>query len=801
MFAGGNTGVPRVIRNVGVPFLLIGFQCGAFEDSAAFAGDCAVLGAGTRIISGTATLDASYFTPPGKICLDGRTELNVSSDTIAADGKIDLYTRLFFDLSRTDHVNSVNFLDTTISAAAGPGSDFLQVHPFPIGSTIGAMRINLIDAKIGANRAITLVEESGNRQFQNVYVASLSSTPVTYESFTLTNPTTFSIGAYNITGQNFETQTHLTLKDSTVTNAKLVGVFSGSELTLDNSALNTQIFSLKGILSGNGTINGKSGGADAVFLAGSGANFSPGQSIGTLTINGSLAMQGATGLVSELDPTATPNADLLSVSGAVTGADKLTVTLERDSGYSGSGSAEITDFTGSTYVVLNGASIDSDSVSLVEGNSLNAHLSASLVGTPSTSNQVEVQFTDNSATPTFLPSKIMSLQSGKTVSLSTPWVALTSAVSATHHGTVVNGSSGGTGGGGQTLAGGSTLSTAWLALTNSQVGQLNQVHAEPYSSNLTVGLEQLDHVATTVMNRISAGHDVLERGHKVRDDEGRAIWMDTSAVFGHVEGENGLGTFDYSLANVIVGADFMASDAGSLGGFAGYGHHAMGEHDSVDQRFSAHTGYAGLYGTMTTGAWVFSASGGYGFSLNSAVRNNPDVGLFTGGRAEADFSSHAVFVAGKAGYSFPATPMLQLMPFVSGSYAHVWQGRANEKGGGDFSYDIHSATADAFITGLGFDWSADILYVDPARARLFGFARYDHDWSAASKSAHSVRVSSDLFGTFNQTGQNRGIYSVSAGVGLSGSMSEQASWRIGAAGTLNEHGEEIGAAAHITWRF
>ncbi len=752
--------------------------------------------------SGTLTIDAASLSSSSTLCASNQLETSISSGTVASDGRLNFYAPVFFASSAlSGKVHSINFIGTTVAGSSTSGTEFLETFQYPGSDVLGATRINLINTSIGANRAITLVEESGGTQFQNVYIASTGSGSLTYDSLTISNPTLVAIGQYNLIGQDFTSATDLTLKDSMIDNATLVGVRGGSSLALDNTTIETQFFQLIGTVSGNGTISGKSGGSDTSFFTVGGASIRPGNSIGTLTINGNVRLSGATDLLSELDPTATPNADLLDISGSLTGADKLTITLEKDSGYTGSGATEILDFSGATYVVLDAASIDSDAVTLVEGSSLNAHLSASLVGSPTSATQVEVQFTDNSASTTHLPSKVKTLQGGKSVPSGTPWVSLTSAISATHHGTAVNGATGGSGGGSQTLSNGSTVSQAWLSLTNANLLQLNQVHAEPYSSNLTVGLEQLDHVASTVMNRISGSHDVLDKAQRVVDGQGRAIWLDVSGVMGNVDGEDGLGTFNYQLANVIAGADILASPLGSLGAFVGYGYQHMGEHDTVDQTFSAQSGYAGLYGTLLLDNWQFAASAGYGYSANSGSRNNPDVGLFTGGEAESDFSSNAVFVAVKAGYSVSAIGGVTLTPFVASSYGHVWQSEARENGGGDFNYDVHAATADAFMTGAGLDWALDIVNVDPARAKIVGFARYDHDWSASRDSAHEVTVTSDLFGTFTQTGQNRGAHSLSGGLGLAGSFSDRASWRLGITGAAHEHGEEVGAGAHFSFRF
>jgi hypothetical protein len=423
--------------------------------------------------------------------VESPTNVLIGSGTISAKGALDLYTRRFFDLTSLSGVrrlNSVIFSNTVIDPSPVAGTAFLRLHPLPVFNSLGATRVNLINVDIGQNRAIELTKASGSIQAQDVFI--ISDLPRTYQSFQISNAGTVAIGSYNITGQSFSRPTALTLKESRITNATLVGVEKSSILKLDSTVIDTQILRLDGTLAGNGTIRGSAGaGSNTSFLTTSGASFSPGFSIGTLNIQGNLSLQGATALHSELNPNAAQKADLLSVSGAFSGARNLTVTVEKDSSYSATGAGEIADFTGSNYTVVTAASIDSDVISLVEGGSLNAHLSARLVGQPSATGQVVVGFTDNSTLPGHVPSKLPA---------STPWSTLASAIAATHHNTVVNGSAGGgtapggtgsSAGGQQILSSGQTVSTAWLGLTNAQVGQLDQVHAEPFSSNLTIGLE------------------------------------------------------------------------------------------------------------------------------------------------------------------------------------------------------------------------------------------------------------------------------------------------------------------------
>ena len=722
--------------------------------------------------------------------------MSIYSGTIAPNGTLDVYSSFILDprrlLSGTDF-NSVLLLGTTIASAPAPGTAFLRFHSLPVSGTLAATRVNLVDVEIGENRSIELVKPSGSIQLQDVFIAS--TTPRTYQTFSISNPNTVSIGSFNLNGQRFLRPTQLTLKQSSITNAKLLGIQQGSTLRLDASSIDTDFVRLDGTLAGNGTVRGSAGaGSNVLFITASGAAIAPGLSIGTLTIQGDLSVQGATSLISEIDPNAAQTADLLSVSGAFTGANNLTVTLEKDSGYSATGAGEVADFTGSTYTVLTAGSIDSDAIALVEGGSLNAHLSARLIGQPSNTGQIVVGFTDNSAVPGHVPSKLP---------VSTPWSALASAIAATHHNTVVNGSAGGgtapggtgsSSGGQQLLSNGQTVSTAWLGLTNAQVGQLDRVHAEPFSSNLTVGLEQLEHVASSVMARMS--------GRDGKRSSGHALWTDVSYVRGHVDGKNGLGSFGYSLSNMLVGTDLIERERFNGGVFAGYGTKQMHEHDKVAQDFNGQKAFAGVYATAQTARFDFSAVAGYGHGWHTSQRINPNVGMFTGGLATASYTSKSAFASAQLGYRVQIDENTEIAPFLAASYSRIWQDGLTETGGGDFNYSITAADAESLTGGFGVNLRKDLPHAAAGRdLSLTGFLRYDHDFEAASSRAHQITATSHLFGRFVQTGQNRGAHSVTGGLGLSGSWSEKVSMRAGFTGSYTQHGYEFGAGAHLKVKF
>lgn len=768
-----------------------------FSAIPATASTCTVAGPDTLIVtSRTKSIQPGSLDPAKKYCVTSPTDVYIGSGTVSANGTLDLYSRLFFDSSYivpTNHLNSVLFMDTIIAPSSVAGTAFLRLHPLPTFNSLGATRVNLLNVEIGENRSIELTKASGTIQVQDVFIASAQ--PRTYQKFQISNPNLVAIGSYNIIGFPVRQTTALTLKDSSITNATLVAVEKTSTLKLDNTTIDTENVRLDGTLAGNGTFRGQAGaGSDTTFLTAAGAQFSPGMSIGTLNIQGNLSAQGATGLLSELNPNAAQKADLLAITGAFTGASNLTITLEKDSVYTATGAGEIADFIGSTYTLVTAASIDSDAIALVEGGSLNAHLSARMIGQPTASGQVVVGFTDNSATPGHIPSKLPT---------STPWSAFASAIAATHSNTVVNGfagggtAPGGTGnssGGQQLLSNGQIVSAAWLGLTNAQLRQLDQVHAEPFSSNMTVGLEQLEHVATSVMARMS--------GHNDRHAGGNAVWTDFSYIRGNVDGRNGLGSFGYSLSNVLVGADLIERESFNGGAFAGYGARQMHEHDKVNQDLSGQSALAGVYATAEIESFTFSTVAGYAHGWHTSIRNNPNVGLFTGGMARASYTSKSVFATAHLGYEIELDEMVVIEPFLAASYSRIWQHGLTETGGGDFNYRIAAANAEAITGGFGFNFSADLpKTLSDNDLMLTGFLRYDHDFEAARTKAHQITATSHLFGSFTQAGQNRGAHMVSGGLGVAGSLRENVAIRAGLTAAFSQHGHEIGGGAHIKLSF
>jgi hypothetical protein len=352
-----------------------------------------------------------------------------------------------------------------------------------------------------------------------------------------------------------------------------------------------------------------------------------------------------------------------------------------------------------------------------------------------------------------------------------------------------------------TLANGTTLAAAAQALTASQADQLSSVHAEGYSSNMTIGLEQMAHITNTVMDRI---HNPLSNragtSTAYEMDQGKYLWVDAAAVKGTVNSYDGLGGFGYNLYDAVIGGDIMRDSSGGLGLYAGAGYTTMTEPAQVSQNFNTTNYYAGLYGGKYL-PYNFKLSGalGYMYGETNASRNNPNVGLFTGGTANSNYGTNGVYGAFKFSRPFQASESLTLTPYIGASYSQLWMGQANESGGNDFSYNISNATAYTTVTFVGGEFIMPLTGAVKNPMSLVGFYRFGYDWFANSAYAHSITANSNKFGSFTQVGADMGPALNLAGLGVQGNITNRLSGRIGVVGSANTNGWQIGGGGELKW--
>ncbi|MGV0962408.1 MAG: autotransporter outer membrane beta-barrel domain-containing protein [Polynucleobacter sp.] len=357
------------------------------------------------------------------------------------------------------------------------------------------------------------------------------------------------------------------------------------------------------------------------------------------------------------------------------------------------------------------------------------------------------------------------------------------------------------GGANPILANGTTLASAVQGLTTSQVNQLINVHAEGYSSNMTIGLEQMAHITNTVMDRIHAPISSSPTTKVYQDDEGRYVWADAAAVRGTVNNYNNLAGFGYNLYDLIIGGDIKRTKDGGYGVFAGTGTTSMTESQQVTQNFNTTNFYAGLYGAHNFTEQVkLSGALGYMYGNTNANRNTPSVGQFTGGNATSSYKTNGVYGAAKLAKAYQFSDVT-VSPFVGASYSQLWMGGASEQGGNDFNFGINSATAYTAVTFAGADFVFPLLKGVNNPLSLIGFYKFGYDWYANSNSAHSITATSPTYGSFTQVGGNMGPVSNMFGLGIQGGISKDVSARIGVVASTNSYGQEYGGGAELRVKF
>ena len=351
------------------------------------------------------------------------------------------------------------------------------------------------------------------------------------------------------------------------------------------------------------------------------------------------------------------------------------------------------------------------------------------------------------------------------------------------------------------LVSGANLIAAVQSLTPTQTTSLANVHAEGYSSNLTINLEQMGQVTNSVMDRIHApmsGQTGKAAAYEI--DQGRFFWIDANTMNGKVNGYDNLAGFGYRLSSIIIGRDLYRDPSGGIGVFGGVGYTTMTESEQVQQSFKSTNAYLGLYGgRYLQDNFKLSGAFGYVFSDSSAIRDNPNVGDFTGGQASSSYQSNGAFGAMKLSRPILASQSITITPFVGASYSQLWMKQANEAGGNDFNYSISATSGRSALTFVGGELMTPLNSSTATPLSLIAFYRFAYDWYANSNSAHEVTANSTLFGSFSQVGANKGPVNNLVGLGLQGNLSRGVSIRAGLVGRLSTHGTEFGGGGEIRW--
>ena len=352
--------------------------------------------------------------------------------------------------------------------------------------------------------------------------------------------------------------------------------------------------------------------------------------------------------------------------------------------------------------------------------------------------------------------------------------------------------------------GNTAVQTHLNTLQNSQVtSHFNSVHAEPYSSYMTVSLEQIDLVRDSVMSRGSSPETFSPgKSHINRDVEGgKRTWVNVLYVDGDVDGDQHLGGFDYKLTSAIVGQDLVSLNNATFGAYFSGGTQRMDEHDIANQNLKGTVYHLGMYShTDTAKGWSIRSIAGYSYGDHESTRR-VSLGSHSSS-VDADYDSHAVYVGIEAGVPWIDKPSFKLAPEVGGGYSYYTQSAFKESGDPALGLRVDKASAQSITTYVGLNAQGAPIF-GTSNIRPQAFVRYEHDWFANANDKHSIDAALISNPNHKQkfVGRNRGAHAGMIGLGVVSDISSALQISGGVVYSVTTHGNELGFGLNLTFKW
>ncbi|QLQ24204.1 MAG: autotransporter domain-containing protein [Dechloromonas sp.] len=374
-------------------------------------------------------------------------------------------------------------------------------------------------------------------------------------------------------------------------------------------------------------------------------------------------------------------------------------------------------------------------------------------------------------------------------------------------------------------SGNSDFDRILLEIANETPAQLaatyNAIIAEPYAAFMTVLLNQNDFYANNVMDRAQAcslrGRATLGGAFAPQEDSasGRREssscdpaakhrryggWVDATWVRGSVDGSDGLSGYDYRMAGLLLGADAAVSSNVAVGVAAGFGKPRLDNYDLASATIDGNSYFLSAYGTVTSNQWEFAGLLGYTFGNYDSQRyiNFGSINR----QAKGDFDGQGMIASLKAAY-FQQFGGFEVIPEIGLTYSKIWQDGFTESGAGSLNLKVDDADAHSLVTSVGVRLGTS-LELGTTPLRVQGLLRYDYDWNAGDDNAHRVTASLaevPALGTMSIIGQNRGANGFTVGGAATALVTKNIDVFAGATYRWNDNGNEytLGAGARGWW--
>lgn len=544
---------------------------------------------------------------------------------------------------------------------------------------------------------------------------------------------------------------------ATFYNAGTVTALAGSQVsnagTLTNDGTITSAVVNAGLLGGNGTINGT--------LTNSGT-LSPGNSVGTVRVNGAVTFLPGSTYAAEMEPGGV--SDLVVATGTVTisggtlqliaapglafGFDTMTL-LTAGGGLSGSFDA-VSDPFADEY----------------------PYLDVTLVYTPSGVMVESVRSSVDFRTYATTPNQVAVATALDSLPATAPIVEEVAALNAA-----------------------------------TTPGALDQLSGEAYATTATSMVEDSKFVRDAALARIRGAFgrvsapamSVLAYGETGAAPIAAAAatpfaaWGQGYGSWANYDGDGNVASADRTIGGFAVGIDHSIGDAVRLGVLAGYAQSSV-DVDARNSSADVETASVGAYGATRLGGFTLSGGGAYAWHTTDMDRSVAFTGFSDS--LSADTDAHSVQLFAEAAYGF-GLGRARLEPFAGIAFVHLDTDGFTETGGAA-ALTNPGWTDDTTFTTLGLRAATDVR-IASMNARLSGGVGWRHAFGDVDTPAPMAFASGGS--VFDVAGQAIAEDALMLDAGLDVALGARATLGLSYAGQIADGASDQGLRGNFTLRF
>ncbi|UPA26677.1 autotransporter domain-containing protein [Shinella oryzae] len=530
---------------------------------------------------------------------------------------------------------------------------------------------------------------------------------------------------------------------------------SGGMLAVNGNLGGSALVDRDGRLQGSGTLGS---GASSVVTVADGGTLAPGNSIGTLTINGSLVMNAGSRFEVEVMPGGTAS-DRIVVTG--------TATLD-------GGTVAHVGMTGAyrptaTYTILSAAGGVSGRFDAVTSDF--AFLDPTLA------------YTGNDVTLSLTRNQIGFADAGVTRNQIATAEAL------------------------ETLGFGNALYEQVVQLDAATARTaFDQLSGEIYASAVTGLIEDSRFVRNSANDRIRAAFGDVgastapvttygEHGPVLApaiSTEGISVWSSAYGSWGRTDSDGNADAIDRATGGLLMGVDAPMFDGWRLGLLGGYSHTSV-EADARTSSASVGSYHLGLYGGTNWDALSFRSGLAYSRHEIDTRRTVDFVGFADGLTGSNDAGTVQAF--GELGYAIDTT-LGRIEPFANLAYVNTHTGRFSERGGAAALAGLSNDNVVTFTT-LGIRGDSTIDFGDVS-ARLTGMLGWRHALGDTTPEMTHAFAGSNAF---TIAGSPIAQNALAVEVGLSLDLTSNATLGVSYQGQIAGQAQEHGLKANLGIRF